>query len=130
MAHADIAAQQGERLAAELRSARGEGSYHDHDVADRGAGRDLATAVEQTLGPIDVLVKRGRPGSRGWIVNVGSVAALVGLRGSIPHQASKAAVLGLTPGTAVRTDATTSGERDLLRSGRHPDDRERIASGG
>ena len=38
---------------------------------------------------------------RGSIVNVASVAALVGLTGSIPYQASKAAVLGLTRGAAV-----------------------------
>jgi 3alpha(or 20beta)-hydroxysteroid dehydrogenase len=37
----------------------------------------------------------------GSIINVASVAALVGLRGSIPYQASKAAVLGLTRGGAV-----------------------------
>ena len=37
----------------------------------------------------------------GSIINVASVAALVGLRGSIPYQASKAAVLGLTRGAAV-----------------------------
>ncbi|MBV8998465.1 MAG: SDR family oxidoreductase [Solirubrobacterales bacterium] len=38
---------------------------------------------------------------RGSIINVASVAALVGLPGSIPYQASKAAVLGLTRGAAV-----------------------------
>jgi NAD(P)-dependent dehydrogenase (short-subunit alcohol dehydrogenase family) len=37
----------------------------------------------------------------GSIINVASVAALVGLPGSIPYQASKAAVLGLTRGAAV-----------------------------
>ena len=37
----------------------------------------------------------------GSIVNVASVAALVGLAGSIPYQASKSAVLGLTRGAAV-----------------------------
>ncbi|MBV8218990.1 MAG: SDR family oxidoreductase, partial [Solirubrobacterales bacterium] len=37
----------------------------------------------------------------GSIVNVGSIAALVGLAGSIPYQASKSAVLGLTRGAAV-----------------------------
>jgi len=37
----------------------------------------------------------------GSIVNVASVAALVGLPGSIPYQGSKAAVLGLTRGAAV-----------------------------
>jgi NAD(P)-dependent dehydrogenase (short-subunit alcohol dehydrogenase family) len=37
----------------------------------------------------------------GSIVNVASVAALVGLAGSIPYQGSKAAVLGLTRGAAV-----------------------------
>ena len=39
--------------------------------------------------------------SGGSIVNVASVAALVGLPGSIPYQASKSAVLGLTRGAAV-----------------------------
>jgi 3alpha(or 20beta)-hydroxysteroid dehydrogenase len=37
----------------------------------------------------------------GSIVNIASVAALVGLRGSIPYQGSKAAVLGLTRGAAA-----------------------------
>ncbi|MGO9495764.1 MAG: SDR family NAD(P)-dependent oxidoreductase [Solirubrobacteraceae bacterium] len=37
----------------------------------------------------------------GSIVNIASVAALVGLAGSIPYQASKSAVLGLTRGAAV-----------------------------
>jgi NAD(P)-dependent dehydrogenase (short-subunit alcohol dehydrogenase family) len=37
----------------------------------------------------------------GSIVNVASVAAVVGMAGSIPYQASKAAVLGLTRGAAV-----------------------------
>jgi NAD(P)-dependent dehydrogenase (short-subunit alcohol dehydrogenase family) len=37
----------------------------------------------------------------GSIVNVASVAALVGLPGSLPYQASKSAVLGLTRGAAV-----------------------------
>jgi len=37
----------------------------------------------------------------GSVVNVASTAALVGMPGSIPYQASKAAVLGLTRGAAV-----------------------------
>lgn len=37
----------------------------------------------------------------GSIVNVSSMAALVGIRGSIPYQGSKAAVLGLTRGAAI-----------------------------
>ena len=37
----------------------------------------------------------------GSIVNIASTAALVGMPGSIPYQASKAAVLGLTRGAAV-----------------------------
>jgi 3alpha(or 20beta)-hydroxysteroid dehydrogenase len=37
----------------------------------------------------------------GSIVNVASVAAIVGMQGSIPYQGSKAAVLGLTRGAAV-----------------------------
>ncbi|HUO72449.1 MAG TPA: SDR family NAD(P)-dependent oxidoreductase [Solirubrobacteraceae bacterium] len=43
------------------------------------------------------MVQRGG----GSIVNIASVAALVGLRGSLPYQGSKAAVLGLTRGAAV-----------------------------
>jgi NAD(P)-dependent dehydrogenase (short-subunit alcohol dehydrogenase family) len=38
---------------------------------------------------------------RGSVINVASTAALVGMPGSIPYQASKAAVLGLTRGAAV-----------------------------
>jgi NAD(P)-dependent dehydrogenase (short-subunit alcohol dehydrogenase family) len=37
----------------------------------------------------------------GSVVNIASVAALVGLRGSIPYQGSKSAVLGLTRGAAA-----------------------------
>jgi NAD(P)-dependent dehydrogenase (short-subunit alcohol dehydrogenase family) len=64
---------------------------------------DLVTSVNQRgvfLGMRSVIpgmVKR----RRGSIVNVASVAALVGLRGSIPYQGSKAAVLGLTRGAAA-----------------------------
>ena len=139
VAIADIAAEPGERLAAELRDGGGRSSYHDHDVTDPAAWRELVAAVERTHGAIDVLVnnagvqvrsigieaddeewarvtavnQRGVflgmraviPGmvSRGGgsIVNVASTAALVGMRGSIPYQASKAAVLGLTRGAAV-----------------------------
>ncbi len=139
VAIADISAEAGERLAAEVRIAGGKASYHDHDVTDPSAWRELVATVEQTHGPIDVLVnnagiqvrsvgieadddewsrvtgvnQRGVflgmraviPGMArnggGSIINVASVAALVGLRGSIPYQASKAAVLGLTRGAAV-----------------------------
>lgn len=139
VAIADIAADAGEQLAAEVRSAGADASYYDHDVTDPGAWRTVVSAVEQTHGPIDVLVnnagiqvrstgieadddewakviavnQRGVflgmqaviPGmvrhGGGSIINVASVAALVGLRGSIPYQASKAAVLGLTRGAAV-----------------------------
>jgi NAD(P)-dependent dehydrogenase (short-subunit alcohol dehydrogenase family) len=37
----------------------------------------------------------------GSIINIASVATPIGLRGSIPYQASKAAVLGLTRGAAI-----------------------------
>jgi cyclopentanol dehydrogenase len=139
VAIADIAAEPGERLAAQLRDGGGRASYHDHDVTSAGAWQELVAAVERTHGPIDVLVnnagvqvrsagieaddeewdkvtavnQRGvflgmravipamvRHGG-GSIINVASVAALVGLSGSIPYQASKAAVLGLTRGAAV-----------------------------
>ena len=56
VAIADIAAQAGEQLAAELRSAGADGSYYDHDVTDPGAWSDLVAAVEESYGPIDVLV--------------------------------------------------------------------------
>ena len=135
----DIAAEAGERLAAELRDGGGRSSYHHHDLIDPDAWLGLVDAVERTHGPIDVLVnnagvqvrsvgieadddewakvtainQRGVflgmraviPGMArrrtGSVINVASVAALVGLPGSIPYQASKAAVLGLTRGAAV-----------------------------
>jgi NAD(P)-dependent dehydrogenase (short-subunit alcohol dehydrogenase family) len=139
VAIADIAADAGERLAAELTTGGATSSYHGHDVTDPGAWRELVATVERTHGPIDVLVnnagiqvrsvgieadddewatvtavnQRGVflgmrtviPGmvrnGGGSIVNVASVAAIVGMAGSIPYQASKAAVLGLTRGAAV-----------------------------
>jgi 3alpha(or 20beta)-hydroxysteroid dehydrogenase len=61
------------------------------------------TAVNQRgvfLGMRAVIPGMVRHGG-GSIINVASVAALVGLPGSIPYQASKAAVLGLTRGGAV-----------------------------
>jgi 3alpha(or 20beta)-hydroxysteroid dehydrogenase len=139
VAIADIAAEPGERLAAELRDAGATSSYHHHDVTDPAAWRALVAAVERNHGPIGVLVnnagvqvrsvgieaddeewakvtavnQRGVflgmraliPGmvkrGGGSIINVASTAALVGMPGSIPYQASKAAVLGLTRGAAV-----------------------------
>ena len=139
VAIADIATDAGEQLVAELRGGDGSASYHDHDVTDPLAWRELVAAVERTHGPIDVLVnnagvqvrsvgieadddewakvtavnQRGVflgmraviPGMArrggGSVINVASTAALVGMPGSIPYQASKAAVLGLTRGAAV-----------------------------
>jgi NAD(P)-dependent dehydrogenase (short-subunit alcohol dehydrogenase family) len=139
VAIADIAAEAGERLAAELRDTGAAASYHGLDVTDADAWHDLVAAVERTHARIDVLVnnagiqvrsvgveadddewskvvainQRGVflgmraviPGMAsnggGSIINVASVAALVGLAGSIPYQASKSAVLGLTRGAAV-----------------------------
>jgi 3alpha(or 20beta)-hydroxysteroid dehydrogenase len=139
VAIADIAADAGERLAAELTTGGAKSSYHGHDVTDPAAWRELVATIERTHGPIDVLVnnagiqvrsvgieaddeewarvtavnQRGVflgmraviPGmvrnGGGSIVNVASVAAVVGMAGSIPYQASKAAVLGLTRGAAV-----------------------------
>jgi NAD(P)-dependent dehydrogenase (short-subunit alcohol dehydrogenase family) len=64
---------------------------------------DLVTSVNQRgvfLGMRAVIPGMVAHGG-GSIVNVASVAALVGLQGSIPYQGSKAAVLGLTRGAAV-----------------------------
>jgi NAD(P)-dependent dehydrogenase (short-subunit alcohol dehydrogenase family) len=139
VAIADIAPQAGEQLAAELRSSGAQASYHDHDVTDPVAWREVADAVQRAYGPIDVLVNNAGVQVRsfgieaddeewakviavnqqgvflgmravipsmvdnggGSIINIASVAALVGLPGSLPYQASKAAVLGLTRGAAV-----------------------------
>jgi NAD(P)-dependent dehydrogenase (short-subunit alcohol dehydrogenase family) len=139
VAIADIAREAGERLAAELRSSGAQASYHDHDVTDPGAWRDVADAVQRAHGPINVLVSNAGVQMRsfgieadddewtkvtavnqqgvflgmravipsmaknggGSIVNIASVAALVGLPGSLPYQASKSAVLGLTRGAAA-----------------------------
>jgi len=139
VAIADVAAKAGEQLAAELRGAGGESSYHHHDVTDADGWRELVATVERAHGSIGVLVNNAGvqvrsagidaddaewekvtainqlgvflgmraviPGmvrnGGGSIVNIASVAALVGLTGSIPYQGSKAAVLGLTRGAAV-----------------------------
>ena len=64
---------------------------------------DLVTGVNQHgvfLGMQAVIPRMVERGG-GSIINVASVAALVGLRGSIPYQGSKAAVLGLTRGAAA-----------------------------
>jgi NAD(P)-dependent dehydrogenase (short-subunit alcohol dehydrogenase family) len=64
---------------------------------------DAVTAVNQRgvfLG-MRAIIPVMIAGGGGSIINIASVAALVGLRGSIPYQASKAAVLGLTRGAAV-----------------------------
>jgi cyclopentanol dehydrogenase len=64
---------------------------------------DAVTAVNQRgvfLGMRAVIPGMVSHGG-GSIVNIASVAALVGLRGSIPYQGSKAAVLGLTRGAAI-----------------------------
>ena len=64
---------------------------------------ELVTGVNQHgvfLGMQAVIPSMLRTGG-GSIVNIASVAALIGLPGSIPYQASKSAVLGLTRGAAV-----------------------------
>jgi NAD(P)-dependent dehydrogenase (short-subunit alcohol dehydrogenase family) len=64
---------------------------------------DLVTDVNQRgvfLGMRTTIPSMLRAGG-GSIINIASVAALIGLRGSIPYQASKAAVLGLTRGAAI-----------------------------
>src|SRR3954447_10034706 len=64
---------------------------------------DLVPAVNQRggfLGMSAVIPGMVEHGG-GSIINVASIAALVGLQGSIPYQGSKAAVLGLTRGAAV-----------------------------
>jgi NAD(P)-dependent dehydrogenase (short-subunit alcohol dehydrogenase family) len=61
------------------------------------------TAVNQRgvfLGMRAVIPGMAKRGG-GSVINVASTAALVGMPGSIPYQASKAAVLGLTRGAAV-----------------------------
>ena len=92
------------------------------------------TAVNQRgvfLGMRAVIPGHGQRTGGGSIINIASVAALVGLAGSIPYQASKSAVLGLTRGAAVsygpdniRVNAICPG---LVVTG---DDRERIGGGG
>jgi 3alpha(or 20beta)-hydroxysteroid dehydrogenase len=64
---------------------------------------ELVTSVNQHgvfLGMQAVIPSMVRTGG-GSIVNIASVAALIGLPGSIPYQASKSAVLGLTRGAAL-----------------------------
>ena len=64
---------------------------------------DLVTDVNQRavfLGMRATIPSMVRGGG-GSIVNIASVAALIGLPGSIPYQASKSAVLGLTRGAAL-----------------------------
>jgi 3alpha(or 20beta)-hydroxysteroid dehydrogenase len=64
---------------------------------------DAVTAVNQRgvfLGLRAVIPGMVSAGG-GSIVNIASLAALVGLPGSLPYQASKSAVLGLTRGAAV-----------------------------
>ena len=64
---------------------------------------DLVTAVNQRgvfLGLRAVIPGMVSTGG-GSIVNIASLAALVGLPGSLPYQASKSAVLGLTRGAAL-----------------------------
>jgi NAD(P)-dependent dehydrogenase (short-subunit alcohol dehydrogenase family) len=71
------------------------------DVEDREW--DAVTAVNQRavfLGLRAVIPGMVRAGG-GSIVNIASLAALVGLPGSLPYQASKSAVLGLTRGAAL-----------------------------
>jgi NAD(P)-dependent dehydrogenase (short-subunit alcohol dehydrogenase family) len=139
VAIADIAPEAGEQLAAELRTAGAQASYHHHDVTDPAAWREVSEAVERAHGPINVLVNNAgvqmrsfgieaddeewatviavnqqgvflgmrtvipsmTANSGGSIINIASAAALVGLPGSLPYQASKSAVLGLTRGAAV-----------------------------
>jgi len=135
----DVAAEDGARLAHEVRASGGEATSHRLDVTDGDAWRALVAEVEQTHGRLDILVNNAgiqvrsvgvEADAREWdlvtavnqrgvflgmqaaipgmvqrgggsIVNIASVAALVGLRGSLPYQASKSAVLGLTRGAAV-----------------------------
>jgi 3alpha(or 20beta)-hydroxysteroid dehydrogenase len=139
VAIADLAAERGWALAAELRDSGARISYHQLDVTDGDSWATVVPAVQETHGPISVLVNNAGVQIRsagieaddaewakvtavnqrgvflgmravipamvalgaGSIINVSSVSALVGIRGSIPYQASKAAVLGLTRGAAI-----------------------------
>ena len=100
MAIADIAADAGEQLAAELRGAGSAASYHDHDVTDPGAWRELVAAVEQTHGPIDVLVNNAGIQVRSvgieadddeWakVIAVNQRGVFLGMRAVIPGHGEK-----------------------------------------
>ena len=124
VAIADIAAEAGERLAAELRDAGAESSYHDHDVTDPDAWHDLVATVERTHGPIGVLVNNAGVQVRSvgieadddeWdtVIAVNQRGVFLGMRavipgmvrkggGSIINIASVAALVGLPDRSPTR----------------------------
>ena len=165
VAIADIAAEPGERLAAELRDGGATSSYHDHDVTDPAAWRALVAAVERNHGPIGVLVNNAGVQVRSvgieaddeeWatVTGVNQRGVFLGMRAVIPgmvaagwridrqHRlgrgAGRPAWVDPVPGEQggrSRTDSRRRRlvrtrqhprERDLPRSGRDRDDRERI----
>ena len=62
VAIADIATEAGKRLAAELRDRGRGGTYHDHDVTDPSAWRELVAAVDAAPRP-DRRARQQRSGS-------------------------------------------------------------------
>ena len=100
VAIADIAPEAGEQLAAELRGAGGQASYHDHDVTDSAAWHDVVDAVHQAHGPIDVLVNNAGVQMRSFgieadddewakVTAVNQHGVFLGMRAVIPSMADE-----------------------------------------
>src|SRR5690349_17399443 len=71
VAIADIAPEAGEQLVAELHGAGARASYHDHDVTDPTAWRNVVDAVQRAHGPIDVLVNNAGMQMRSFGIEAG-----------------------------------------------------------